>query len=187
MKKIAIIGSPGAGKTTLAITLNRELHIKVYHLDRLFWKIGWQRIDGATRIDTMQDFIREEQWIIEGTYLCSSEPRLNEADTIIFLDTPTAACLLRVIKRHRKEHGLFRRDIPEQCVDKLNLRRMWKLLVFPIQDRIKLKQKLLSYKSKEIIRLRSKTDIEDFLLRLELSKMETSSVEKEGCLVTTQR
>jgi len=178
MEKIAIIGAPGAGKTTLARNLYRILNIKVRHLDRLFWKPSWQSIDGPTRIDTMQDIIREKQWIIEGTYLYSSEPRLNEADTIIFLDTPILVCLLRVIKRNRKDRGRFRRDIPEGCVDKLTPHRMLKLLVFPIQDRIKLKQKLRTYKSKQIIWLRSNREVEDFLAPLEqkANKMEVTSV-----------
>ena len=84
MEKIAIIGSPGSGKTTLAKTLCKILNIKVYHLDRLFWKSGWQSIDGPTRINTMESLIHEKQWIIEGTYLRSSKPRLNDADTIFF-------------------------------------------------------------------------------------------------------
>ncbi len=171
MEKIAIIGPSGAGKTTLAKDLSKILNIKVYHLDRLFWKPGWQSIDGPTRIDTMQSLIREKQWIIEGTYLYSSVPRLNEADTIIFLDTHVLACLWRAIKRHHYDRGKFRRDIPEQSVDKLNLRRIYRLLVFPIRDRKQLMQKLNTYESKEIIRPRSKKDLKNLLDRLEQNAM----------------
>ena len=176
MEKIAIIGSPGAGKTTLANILHQELKIKVYHLDRLFWLPGWERIDGPTRVDTIQDIVREKQWIIEGTYLRSSEPRLNAADTIIFLDTHPLKCLWRVIKRHYKDQRHFRRDIPERSTDKLSLFRMWRLLAFPLQDRKKLKQKLDNDESnnketKEIVRLRSQKDLESFLERLDLNKM----------------
>lgn len=185
MEKIAIIGPSGAGKTVLARILSGKLNIKVYHLDRLFWKSGWQSIEGATRIDIMESLIREKRWIIEGTYIRSSIPRLDEADTIIFLDTPALVCLWNVIRRHLRDHGQFRRDIPEQSVDKLNLLRIYKLLVFPIQDRIKLAQKLLNYGSKEVIRLRSQKSLEDFLAQLELNanKMEATSTEKERGLV----
>lgn len=171
MEKIAIVGSPGAGKTTLANALHQELHIKVYHLDRLFWKADWQSIDGPTRVDTMQDIVREEQWIIEGTYIRSSEPRLNAADTIIFLDTHPLKCLWRIIKRHYSERGRSRRDIPEGCVDKLSLHRMVRLLAFRVQERTtlkqKLKQKLIDDKPKEIIRLRSQKELEIFLAKLQ--------------------
>jgi adenylate kinase family enzyme len=182
MEKIAIIGSPGAGKTTLAKTLHQELHIKVYHLDRLLWLPDWQRIDGPTRVDTIQDIARERQWIIEGTYLRSSEPRLNAADTIIFLDTHPLKCLWRVIKRHNQESGYFRRDIPEGCVDRLSWFRLLKVLVFPVQERKKLKQNLRNYESEKIIRLRSQKDLERFLEHLELNKMKVSDTEKVACL-----
>jgi len=187
MEKTAIIGPAGAGKTTLAKKLSKKLDIKVYHLDRLFWKSGWQSINGPTRIDVMESVIRENQWIIEGMYIDSSVPRLNEADTIIFLDTPIIVCLWRVIWRHYKERGQFRRDIPEQSVDKLNPRRIYKLLVFPIQDRKKLKQKLRAYKNKKIIRLRSSNEVAGFLAQLEqkVNKLETLETEKDRGLVTT--
>jgi adenylate kinase family enzyme len=84
MNKIVIIGSPAAGKSTLARNLGRILHINVVHLDRVFWEPGWKEKPKDTRIDILQEIVREKQWIIEGTYLGTSESRLNAADTIIF-------------------------------------------------------------------------------------------------------
>ena len=84
MDKIVIIGSPGAGKTTLARALGPLLKVKVFHLDRLFWQRDWKGKTTETRIDILQHLVQEKQWIIEGTYLSSSEPRLDAADTIIF-------------------------------------------------------------------------------------------------------
>jgi adenylate kinase family enzyme len=166
MKKIVIIGSPGSGKSTLARKLGSSLNIKVVHLDRIFWQSGWKEKPRDTRIDIMQKIVREKQWIIEGTYLSSSEPRLDAADTIIFLDIPPFLCLQRIIKRHLRYHGPSRRDIPERSTDKLTLYRMFKVLVFPMQDRRTLKQKLLKNKSKQIFRLRSDKEVEDFLVKI---------------------
>ena len=42
MKRIAIIGCGGSGKTTLATQLGAALGLPVHHLDRLFWRAGWQ-------------------------------------------------------------------------------------------------------------------------------------------------
>src|SRR5271157_5601370 len=122
MEKIVIIGSPGAGKSTFARHLGRILHINVIHLDRIFWQPGWKEKPREKRIDILQKIVREKQWIIEGTYLGSSEPRLDAADTIIFLDTFTLLCLGRIFKRYLN-HGRVGRDIPEGCHDKLNLIR----------------------------------------------------------------
>ena len=166
MDKIVIIGSPGAGKTTLARALGPLLKVKVFHLDRLFWQRDWKGKTTETRIDILQHLVQEKQWIIEGTYLSSSEPRLDAADTIIFLDVSPLVCLLRIMKRHREFYGHSRRDIPEGCTDKLTLYRMWEVLTFPIRGR-KLKQKLRSYKFKRIIWLRSTEEVEDFLAQQE--------------------
>src|SRR2546423_10352801 len=99
MEKIVIIGLSGAGKSKLARELSRMLNIKVYHLDRLFWKRNWERKTKDTRIDILQNLVREERWIIDGAYLNTSVLHLEAADTIIFLDTPPLWCLWRLMKR----------------------------------------------------------------------------------------
>jgi adenylate kinase family enzyme len=163
MEKIVIIGSSGAGKSTLVKELDSILEIKVFHLDRFFWQRGWKRKTGDTRIDILQDLVREKRWVIEGSYLSSAELHLEAADTIIFLDIHPLLCLWRIIKRHREYRGRSRRDIPEGCTDKLTLSRMLKVLAFPLTERRTLEQKLHKYESKQIIRLRSRKEIEDFL------------------------
>jgi adenylate kinase family enzyme len=111
----------------------------------------------------------EKQWIIEGNYISSPEPRLDEADTIIFLDMHPRLCLQRVIKRHYEYHGLFRRDIAEGCTDRLTLLSMLKVLIFPWQDRRKLMQTLHNYQFKQVFWLRSPNEVENFLVQLEQS------------------
>ena len=167
MEKIVIIGSPGSGKSTLARKLGRKLHIKVVHLDRIFWQPGWEKKPLDTRREILLHLVLEKQWIIEGTYLDSSEPRFWAADTIIFLDIPSFICLQRIIKQHYKSQGHPRHDLKEGCEDKLNLIRILKVLGFPFRGRRTLIQKLNNYESKQIIWLRSNKEVEGFLAQLE--------------------
>ena len=115
MDKIAIIGSPGAGKSTLAYQLGESLNIEIIYLDRYFWQSDWREKPRDARIEILQDLVRREQWIIEGTYLGASEPRLNAADTIIFLDIPPWLCLHRIRQRHNKYKGRSCPDVPDGC------------------------------------------------------------------------
>lgn len=168
MEKIVIIGSSGTGKSTLARNLSRILHINVVHLDRVFWEPGWKEKSRESRIDILQEIVRKERWIIEGTYLGASEPRLKASDTIIFLDTPTLLCLKRVVKRYMGG-GRCRREIPEGCYDRLSLFRILKVMVFPLKGKKELKRMLLLYKSdtRNIIWLHSSKEVEYFLAHLE--------------------
>jgi adenylate kinase family enzyme len=167
MEKIVIIGPSGAGKTTLAKALSRILRMKVFHMDRFFWKPNWEREDSDTRMELLEKFIMDKRWIIEGSYFRLFESCLDEADTIIFLDIHPFLCLQRIIKRHIEYRGRPRRDIPKGCVDKLDIHYLFRVLAFPWQDRKKLEQKLYGYESKQIIPLRSPKEVEDFLVQLE--------------------
>ncbi|MGH2497345.1 MAG: hypothetical protein ACRDIV_21805 [Ktedonobacteraceae bacterium] len=169
MKRIVILGSSGAGKSTLAKELSSILGIKVYHLDRLFWLPGWIGKGPETRIDILQNLVREKQWIIEGNYFSSSDLHVLEADTVIFTDLSSLECLVRLIKRHYREHAHSRRDIPMGCTDRLTFKQVFKVQTFPLNEGRTIKRKLRTYKSKQIIRLRSSNEVDDFLARLDLN------------------
>ena len=159
MKKIVIVGSPGAGKSTLAQALARILDIQVFHLDRYFWQpkdnhswqIGWQEYPREEREKIEQQLMQEnEQWIIEGTYLGTSDSRLKAADTIIFLDMPFSLCLRQAIKRYIKYRGYIRPDIPEGWKEQLSIPYILKILVFPYRGRNLFFEKLDDFRQKDI-------------------------------------
>lgn len=194
MGKIVIIGSSGAAKSTFARYLGSILKFNVVHLDRVFWGPGWKEKPRDARIEILQELVRERQWIIEGTYLGSSDPRLNAADTIIFLDIKSSICLRRIVKRHRpfwrlrglilkqkrEYQDLRRRDLPKGCVDKLTLLCIVKVIFFPVLGRRKLIKKLEVYTTqhiipKEIIWLHSTEEVEDFLAQLEAQTNEKNN------------
>lgn len=192
MKKIVIIGPPGAGKTTLARNLGPLLKMKVFHLDRLFWEPGWKGKSSEARMEILRGLVQEKRWIIEGTYLDSSEPRLNAADTIIFLDMHPLVCLWRIWQRHRKYHERPRRDIPKGCTDKLTMFRILKVVIFPFRGRRKLEKQLRKFPQEKVIRLHSAKEVEGFLaqqleLHAEEKKKSSPSVVKERHLILVRR
>lgn len=141
-ERIVIIGQAGSGKSTLARTLGPLLKIKVIHLDRKFWSSNWQEKPREDRIEIMQGLVQKRRWIIEGSYLNSSDSRLNAADTIIFLDMPFYFCFWWVIMRCLQYKKEPRPDLPQGCPEKLSLRYILKVLVFPLRGRRLLHKKL---------------------------------------------
>lgn len=186
MDKIVIIGSPGAGKSVLARDLGKILDIEVFHLDRYFWQPGWKEHPRETRLLIQQELLQgKDQWLIEGTYLGSSDDRLNAADTIIFLDMPCLQCLWRIFKRHIQYRNRSRPDIPDGCTDRLTVTRILKVLVFPFRGRNHFLAKMRDIRAREmhqpgkktILTYRSSEQARNFLLKLQAAR----SSEKRTC------
>ncbi|HEY5588821.1 MAG TPA: AAA family ATPase, partial [Candidatus Paceibacterota bacterium] len=120
MNKIAVIGCGGAGKSTFSRKLQEILDISVYHLDKLNWKPGWVPTPKDEWDDLMKSLVAKQKWIIDGNYGRTLDIRLENADTIIFLNMPTYLCIYRVIKRRLMYHGKSRPDMNKGCLEQLN-------------------------------------------------------------------
>ena len=108
MKKILVIGSPGAGKSVFARKLRDVSGLPLYYLDRLFHRAdrttaSREEFDGA-----LEKILETDRWIIDGNYLRTMEMRLQQCDTVFFLDLPVSDCLEGAASRI----GRAREDMP---------------------------------------------------------------------------
>ncbi len=110
MQRVAIIGSCGAGKTTLAKSLGERLDLPVIHLDAHYWQPGWQATDADEWQKIQQKLVKGDRWIIDGNYGSTMDIRLTAADTIVWLDFSRYLCLWRVFKRS------FLSALPNLCL-----------------------------------------------------------------------
>lgn len=57
-------------------------------------------------------------WVIDGNYVDTIAPRLQRADTLIYLDVPTWLCLLRITARTLWNYGRVRQDAAPGCLER---------------------------------------------------------------------
>ncbi len=129
MRKVLIIGSGGAGKSTLARALGAILGVEIIHLDRYFWHPGWVETPREQWREIVASLIARDAWVIDGNYGSTMDIRLPAADTIIFMDFPWWRCLVRVAIRRMRHRGTSRPDVAPGCPEKLDwafLKWIWR-------------------------------------------------------------
>lgn len=168
MKKIAVIGSGGAGKSTLSRQMSEILHIPVYHLDAYYWKPDWKPSEKEEWKQEQSQMMQEREWIMDGNYGSTMDSRLAAADMIIFLDLPRWVTTYRVMKRRVMYHGKTRPDMNEGCPERLDWAFIKWVWHFRRDKRDGIMRKLEQLtEDKQIIILRSRAEVKQFLRQLE--------------------
>lgn len=115
-----IVGSAGAGKSTLARALARRTGLPLVHLDALYWQPGWVETPRPRWREVQREALAGERWIADGNYGGTLE-RLALADVVVLLEYSRWICLwgvLRRIWRHRRE---ARPDMAPGCPERLDV------------------------------------------------------------------
>lgn len=116
MRRVAIIGPGGAGKTTLATELGRRLGIELVELDRLIWDPGWVKTPVQQVEEAQRAALGGESWIVDSASPRALRARLEAADTIVFLDVPPSLCAVRTLRRRLRTRGQPRAELAPGCV-----------------------------------------------------------------------
>ena len=106
MKKIAVFGKPGSGKSELSRALALASGLPLHQLDSIVYKPNGEFVD-RNEFNTAHDRILcAESWIVDGLGPISAfNDRLEAADTLIYIDLPYSVSYWFVTKRLVK--GLF--------------------------------------------------------------------------------
>ncbi len=166
MKKVIVIGSGGAGKSTFAKRLGQALAIDVIHLDQLYWKPGWVK----TPVDEWEKIVERvlagDSWVIDGNFGGTRELRMRACDTIVFLNIPRYVCLYRVLKRFVWFHGKSRPDMTPGCDEKFDLEFILWVWNYPGRTKFRGIQTLEQFTEKNIVILNSSREVDEYVKQL---------------------
>jgi adenylate kinase family enzyme len=164
MKKIAVIGSGGSGKSTLSRKLGEKLSIEVFHLDAILWKPDWEAVAKDQQKAIQYQLVAKDQWIIDGNYNGTIDIRLQAADCIIFMDIPRSICLYRVIRRMFRYRSAPRPDMATGCEERFDFSFLKWVWNYPHDKKPDVMKKLERLQGKkEIIILKSSKEAHLFL------------------------
>jgi len=166
MRKILVIGSGGAGKSTFAKRLGDTLKIEVIHLDQIYWKPNWVKTEKDEWEKIVEQLAARESWIMDGNFGGTREMRIRACDTVIFLDIPRRICLYRILKRLLLYHGKTRPDMAAGCVEKFDPEFILWVWNYPNRSRRAVFEELEGSAEKNCIVLRSTSDADAFLQSL---------------------
>lgn len=100
MKKVAVFGNTGGGKSTLSKRLSDITGLPLHILDKIQYQSGGVEVPQEEYKRIHEKILLTERWIIDG-FGCMETLwiRLNEADTLIFVDLPLYVHFWWVTKR----------------------------------------------------------------------------------------
>lgn len=100
MKRVAVFGKPGSGKSTLSKRLAATTGLPFHPLDAILYQPSGEQIDRETFDTLHQEILNQEHWIIDGFGpLGLFFQRLEQADTLVYIDLPYVTSYWLVTKR----------------------------------------------------------------------------------------
>jgi adenylate kinase family enzyme len=106
MKRVAVFGNAGGGKSTLAKRLADLTRLPLYPLDMIQFRAGGGAVPHDEYLKAHAELLRQHEWIIDGFgCVASAWERFAKADTLVYIDLPLITHHWWVTKRLIK--GLF--------------------------------------------------------------------------------
>jgi adenylate kinase family enzyme len=98
MQRILVGGITGAGKTTMARKISRQLNLPFVEIDRLYHGPGWT--ERPQFVEDVKILTDQRTWVIDSFgYSIVRDILFSKADTFVWLDYPRWQIMPRVIKR----------------------------------------------------------------------------------------
>lgn len=166
MKRILIIGSNGAGKSTFSFALAEKLNFPLVHLDQLYWRGSWEVTPREEFRQAVESEAKKDAWIIEGNSLRTMDLRLPYADTVFWFEFPPPVCLKNILHREWRYRGVARPDMPEGCISRVDPEFLKYAWTFNRKNRARIQELLQQAPHVRVIRFTSRRQVQKYLKSL---------------------
>jgi adenylate kinase family enzyme len=98
-RKIAVVGSTGSGKTTMARALAARLGVPHVELDELHWEAGWVEAPAEVFRERVAAALDRSAWVVDGNYSIVRDIVWSQAGMLVWLDYSLLVIMGRLARR----------------------------------------------------------------------------------------
>jgi len=98
-RRLVVVGTTGAGKSTLAKRLSETLGLNFVELDALYWEPGWRAASVADFRARVVEATAGDDWVVAGNYRQVRDIIWPLADTVVWLDYSLPLLFARLTRR----------------------------------------------------------------------------------------
>src|SRR5436309_637673 len=97
--RINVVGSSGAGKTTLARALATRLLIPHVELDALHWGPNWTEASNEVMRERVTRAVQADAWCVDGNYHVVRDILWSRVNVVVWLDFSLQRIMRRLLVR----------------------------------------------------------------------------------------
>ena len=101
-RRINVVGTSAAGKTTFARALAGHLDVPCVELDALHWEAAWTEAPEPVMRQRVTDATVGEAWVVDGNYSAVRDIVWGRAQAVVWLDFPLRTVLWRYAARTQR-------------------------------------------------------------------------------------
>jgi len=167
MAKILILGNSGSGKSTFGRQLANVLHYDILFLDKFTYETSWDKPNFKAMEEKVAEYLKKDNYIIDGNFIDHFTNRYEDCDTIFFLDVNRFTCLSSVLERKRMYKGKTRESRNDNCDERITKDYLkWVFFDFYKTSRKRILNILKDNNNKKVIILKTRKEMRSYINEL---------------------